>query len=476
MKKYNSYILLVLFVVVSTSCSEDFIELTPVSEPSVNILYQTDQDFEGALIGVYDGFQPIYDNYWQFSELRSDNADHRWTGFENIQRMDQFRLELNEGILNDIWEDYYQVISRANTVLDNLPDDANDVITRPDFFEAESKFLRGLAYFDMVRIWGEIPLVVELVSADEALETPQSTVEAIYGQIIEDLTFAAENLPSPQEAEIGRASRGAALALLGKVQLTRGDFASAEPVLAEVMTLGYELLNDFEAVFDYDNEHHAEYIFDIEYQENLGGEGSNFTSQFIPNSSEVQDLYGIVGTPGETFSPTDEFIALFDDADTRSFLTWTPVEFDPGDGSIITVNHTFTKKYVTSQIADNDSRANWKVIRFADVVLMYAEALNENNKTDQALAELNKIRQRAGVSQYSALSQTEARDAIALERRLELAFEGHRWFDLVRTNRAVQEMQPKGYDIQDFHVLYPKPQQQIDIVNDENILNQNNGY
>lgn len=466
------FIFLTLFVV--TSCDKDFIELTPPSEPTVDILYTTDDDFNGAVVGVYDDMQAVYTTYWQFAELRADNADHLWTGYEDIQKVDQFRMENSDAILNDTWANYYQVINNANLVLDRLSANTETIANR-DQYEGEAQFLRALAYFNMVRIWGEVPLVLTPISASEALQEAQSDEATLYAQIIQDFTDAAAKLPAPGTAEVGRATSGAAKALLGKVYLTTDNYAEAESVLSEIIDL-YELLPNYNDVFDADNEHHAEYIFDIEYAENLGGEGSNFTNQFIPNSAELQSLYSIIGTPGETSSPTDEFVDLFSDEDQRSFITWTASPFVTETGDTIETNHSFTKKYLTSQPANNDSRMNWKVTRYADVVLMYAEALNENGKTDQAIAQLNRIRSRAGVPEYDELTQEQFRDAVALERRLELAFEGHRWFDLLRTERAVPVMQSKGYLMEPHQVLFAKPQQQIDVINDPSILSQNPGY
>ena len=328
----------------------------------------------------------------------------------------------------------------------------------------------------MVRIWGEVPLVLKTISPEEGLEFPQSSVDLIYESIIADLQFAAENLPeSYSGSDVGRATKGAAKSILGKVYLTLGDFQNAESTLAEVLGLGYSLLSDYKSVFDHFNEHHSEYIFDIEYEADLGGEGSNFVYRFIPNDKELRDYFGITGDSGETLNPTDDYFSLFSDNDLRKDFAAVR-GFVQDDGSFFTTKIPFTMKYLTSTNSQNDSRVNWKVTRFADVLLMYAEALNENGKTNEALVELNKIRTRANVETYSGLSQAEAREAIELERRLELGFEGHRWFDLVRTSKAYEVMNSKGYNLEPHHVLFPKPQQQLDVVNDPSILSQNNGY
>lgn len=473
--KRNKYLSIIL-IIFTTSCSESFLDLNPISNPNVNNLYQTDDDFVQAVNGVYAEMQDYYKDVWQFGELRADNGDHLGTGWENVQRVDQFRLLVTDGVLNGTWQSAYSSIFRANMLLEKM--EAADVTTIPNMnrYSAEVRFLRALNYFNMVRIWGEIPLVLKTLSPEEGLEFPQTSVDQIYESIISDLQYAAENLPvSYSGNDIGRATKGAAKSILGKVYLTLGDFQNAESTLAEVLGLGYSLLPDYKAVFDHFNEHHSEYIFDIEYESDLSGEGSNFTNQFIPNDAELRDFFGITGDSGETLNPTNDYFSLFSENDVRKDFA-AATGFVQEDGSFFTAGNTFTMKYITSVNTQYDSRANWKVTRFADVLLMYAEALNENNKTELALNELNKIRTRAAVQTYTGLSQSEARDAIEKERRLELGFEGHRWFDLARTGKAFEVMSAKGYNLQSHQILFPKPQQQLDVVNDANILSQNTGY
>lgn len=474
MKKNRYIIVFILFL--TASCSDSFLDLNPISNPDINSLYHSDADFEQAVNGVYAELQNYYRDYWQFSELRADNGDHLGTGWEDIQRVDQFRLLVNDRILNDTWASMYNSIFRANIILEQIEFANPEDVSRISQYTGEARFLRALNYFNLVRIWGEVPLVLATLSPEEGLDYPQASVSSVYESIKSDLQFAADNLPVKYGSnEAGRATKGAALSTLGKVYLTLGDYGLAESTLADVLDLGYELLPIYQDVFDHFNEHHSEYIFDIEYEPELGGEGSNFANQFIPNDPEIRDHYGIVGSSGETLNPVDEYFSLFDAEDERKDIA-AATGFLQNDGTFFVAQRTFTKKYITSVNVQNDSRVNWKVTRFADVLLMYAEALNENGKTNLALTELNKVRSRAGVEIYSGLSQTEAREAIELERRLELGFEGHRWFDLVRTGKAYEEMSAKGYNMEPYQVLFPKPQQELDVVNDPTILSQNPGY
>lgn len=276
--------------------------------------------------------------------------------------------------------------------------------------------------------------------------------------------------------DVGRATQGAAKALLGRVYLTRKDFVNAETKLREVTTLGYTLLKNYNDLFDYTkDEHHSEYIFDIEYEEGIG-EGSIFTNRFSPLTPTVTSFYDISGTVNDMNFPTENLFAAFEPNDKRKEITAAKGITDQ-TGKFIPLSagrSSFTKKYMTQVKIGNDSKANWKVIRYADVLLMYAEALNENGKTNEALTYLNQVRERAGLSGYANLTPEETREKIYLERRLELSFEGHRWFDLVRTGRAYDTMKPFG--MQPHMVLFPIPQSQVELINNRTIFPQNPGY
>jgi hypothetical protein len=264
--------------------------------------------------------------------------------------------------------------------------------------------------------------------------------------------------------------------------------------LQEVVVIGYGTVERKDLtgavgsigdLFNFDNEHHSEYIFDIEYIDGNVGLGSPFTRDFLVESQDVgtpfrnalRTLYNIQGPEsGGGGTPTLDFIALFDPADLRKYRTATTSIVD-ADGNTIAMPvgaavPAICQKYNTSIITDG--KANWRVFRYADILLMLAEAMNENGKTPEALEYLNQVRNRAGLADYSGLTQAEARDKIYLERRFELYLEGHRWFDLLRTGRALEVMAPFG--MKPHMTVFPIPQSQIEVVNDPAILSQNPGY
>jgi len=468
------------------SCSKKFIELAPISTVSVDLVYKTDKDFADAVTAVYAVYQTEYANWWQYGDVRGDDVKSGLVSNLTVSDMDKFILNNDADILTNSWRNYYKIIDRANNVLTRIENADGSVVKNKARYIGEAKFLRALAYFNLVRIFGPVPLTTAPVTVEASYKTRRTGVDSVYNSlIIPDLLDAETKLPlSYTGADIGRATKGAAKSILGKVYLTTHDFVKAEAKLQEVTTLGYALLPKYNDLFDYTkNEHHAEYIFDIEYEEGIN-EGSIFTTQFSLSfqgggtlASIMASYYGLPAAGGgDQGCPTDQLFAAYDSSDLRKGITaakgltvngvYTPIS-TTGIGS-------FTLKYMVPMIKANDSKANWKVVRYADVILMYAEALNENGKTTEALTWLNKVRTRAGVANYSGLNQDDTREKIYLERRLELTMEGHRWFDLVRTGRAFTTMSPLG--MKSYMTIFPVPQAQVEIIHDASIFPQNPGY
>jgi starch-binding outer membrane protein, SusD/RagB family len=477
--------IIVVLLLAASSCSKSFIDRQPAATVTTDALYKTDKDFSDALIGAYRGLQVVYANMWQFGDLRGDDAWIQISNQPSSTAVDLFSINSSDALLNTTWSNYYVVINRVNNVLTKIADADANVVKNKDRYIGEAKFIRALAYFDLVRIFGDVQLVTDVPTVEEVKAIPRTPVAKVYSDlIISDFQDAAAKLPiSYTGTEVGRATNGAAKALLGRVYLTVKDFVKAEAVLTELTKAPYSygLLPNFTDLFDYTkNEHHREYIFEIEYEEGLGGLGSNFTNAFMPNVPAMLNYYGIKGGFNESLSITTQFVNLWQTGDKRKDITvqccgkWT----NPTTGEVITFSPTtsqsFTMKYVTPVNTLNDSRANWKVVRYGDVLLMLAEALNENGKTNEALAPLNLIRKRAGVPEYAGIPQAETRDKIALERRFELAFEGQRWFDLVRTGKALGSLTPVG--MKDYMTVFPVPLSQVQVMSDPALFPQNPGY
>jgi starch-binding outer membrane protein, SusD/RagB family len=463
------------------SCKKDFIELDPISTVSTDALYKTDKDFKDAVIGIYGVYQNQYQNMWLFGDMRGDDSwDELVKG--TAAAMDNFTINNDDPVINSTWLNYYTIINRANLVLAKIADVDVAVVKNKEGYAAEARFLRALAYFDLVRIYGDVPMVTTLSTIEESYKSGREKTATIYEQIIiPDLLAAEAQLPPKfTGSDMGRATKGAAKALLGKVYLTTHDFVKAEAKLQEVTTMGYALLPKYNDLFDYTkDEHHNEYIFDIEYEQGIG-EGNCFTTNFSPKDPPTAAFYGVTGGQNGNNNPPKSLFELFPAGDLRKDIT-AANGFTDNNGVfhplIPTSNdvQTYTKKYMTRLLASCDSRANWKVIRYADVLLMYAEALNENGKTKEALPFLNMVRTRAGLQGYPAtLTKEVVRENIYLERRLELSFEGHRWFDLLRTERALTTMGKFG--MKPYMTVFPLPFSQVKLINDPAIFPQNTGY
>lgn len=479
MKKIS--IIIAILSIMVMSCSKKFIDLLPISSVSVDVIYKTDKDFLDALTATYNTLQQQYQNFYIFGDVRADDSWQAIIKNNSWSYADAFVTSSSDALMHSTWQNYYQAIFRINTILEKIKDIDVSVVKNKERYIAEAKFLRALSYFDLVRIFGDVPMITTHISIEEGYKIGRENADNIYAKIIIPDLLAAENgLPLKFSGnDVGRPTKGAAKSLLCRVYLTLKDFQKAETKLQEVTGMGYALLPNYNDLFDYTkNEHHSEYIFDIEYEQGIG-EGSRLTNAFAPNSQPFTSFFGIGGNGDEQNSPTQVLIDLFDPKDRRKDVTiGVSGGFYNRDSVFIKLssntNQTYTKKYITPVVAANDSRANWKVIRYADVLLMLAETLNENGKTNEALGYLNQVRARAGLAGYSNLTKDATRDKIYLERRLELSFEGVRWFDLLRTGQAFAVMQK--YGMLPYMTVFPIPLSQIQLVNNPLIYPQNKGY
>ena len=474
------FIAILISTVIFAGCS-DFIDLVPQSTATVANVYQTDKDFMDAIVGCYNQLRSQMGSYWQW-DLVSDDARHQWATLDTRRNLDEYAYQNNEGFFSSRWNGYYSLIYRSNYVLEAIENADNDVVTNKQTYIGEAKFMRAISHYHLVRAFGDIPLVTKVMLDDEALKLGRTPVNTVYEQIITDLREAADALPTSYSgSDIGRITKGAARAILGSVYLTNKRYAEAEAILKEVTTMGYALLPNYNDLWDYTkNEHHSEYIFDIEYESNIEL-GSGLTNEFAPNQSDFFLAYGLVGGNGNSYNPSDELFTVFEDHDLRKDVTcargW--IHSVTGEYYEIPANaigaKSFTKKYIAALPRSGDSPANWKVVRYADVLLMLGEALNENNKTLEALTYINQVRTRAGVDTYpDNISRDDLREEIYQERRRELSFEGHRIWDLFRTGRVLQACGPLG--MQPYMVLFPIPLSQIQVMNDPSIFPQNPGW
>lgn len=451
-----------------TSCSDE-LDVNPITEKEASNFFKTEVEIEEAVNGVYATLQftGLYNLYLPvLGELPSDNTFDEVPSNDGgiFGQLDEFTTITSNAIITRTWREAYIGIQRANTVLNRIEavNFQNEAVKNAR--KGEMKFIRALLYFNLVQIYGDVPLVIEETTDPSAYfgqgRTPK---DQVYAQIVKDLNEAITELPLTASRP-GRVIKTAVEGLLGKVYLTLKNYTQAKIHLQNVVNSNqHTLLEDAAAVFDIENELNAEILFSVQFASGINGnsEGSDAFQQFSASGT-------INGAKGHNL-PTRSFFTLYTDDDIRKgvYLGATS-EGVP-----------FSRKYKKPDTAPNDGGSDWVVLRYADILLMLAEVENELSNTAAAATHLNAVRNRAKLSNTTVSTQTEMREAIDLERRLELIGEGHRWFDLLRTGRAIEVMnawfakEGINISIDQNDLLMPIPQSQIDT---DPALRQNPGY
>lgn len=486
-KKRYIYSLLLVFII--TGCSDDFVDVDPPFTSSDNF-FNTEEDYQNALIGAYDLLQTTYINV-MLGEIASDNTlsgGESATDVIGIQEIDEMvHTPINQQ-LRDIWGWMYSGVNRANFIIQNR--DKTDFAGKENVI-AQAQFLRAYYYFELVKFFGNIPLPETVVEFGAQFNISQKTPEEVYALIEGDLIEAIPNLPL-QQAQTGRVTKGAAQALLGKAYLYQDKFAEAADVLQDVINSGvYDLLEDYSTMFENNNENNIESVFEVQYTDE---EGAGFGCLQCSEGNVAVGFNGIRNYNGPLFGsgfsfnvPTQEVVDAFEDGDNRLETAILDIDaWSAETGATFSTGYKHTGYYNRKYIArDDDANIgdanltnpnNYRAIRFADVLLMAAEALNRGGISDsQALIYLNRVRERAFGNSNNNLNASGIglTNAIYRERRVELVGEGHHFFDLVRTGRAAAEID--GFQAGK-HELFPIPQIEIDLLGGNASEWQNPGY
>jgi starch-binding outer membrane protein, SusD/RagB family len=485
MKTLRILYLFLLFVAV-TSCS-DFLEEDPDSIQVADNFYKTEADAEAAVVGVYDGLNDQWNIYYRgiymLAELPTDNAECG-QGVAN-----SFIFALNDytyGPVNDriytLYTFVYKTIANANVAIDRIPA-INFDEARKNRLIAEARFVRALLYFNMVRLFGEVPLVLHQITALDQVNTPRTPVADVYAQIISDLEFAEQHLDDTNAAaNAGRAVKGAATGLLAKVYLTLKDDAKARDKAKQVLDdTQFGLLPSYFDIFTPANRFNKELVFAVQNKGNTGAANGFGMALFLPRATIKLPGGGTVaGNSADV--PTKEFYDSFAAGDLRRDRTFF-TSYDAGGGAVTFVPHWY-KFFDPSAITTlGEGTLNYPVVRYADMLLTYAEAINNlSGPTAEALEAVNQVRRRAygkpadqadARVDLAGLDQAAFGDAILNERRWEFGFENHRWFDLVRTGKLLSTLRDKGLAIKDHNVLFPIPQRERDV---NKTLTQNDKY
>lgn len=469
----------------TASCKKDFLNVPPqAQQPSVNF-WQNQEDALKGVNAIYANLRSwnnVAFNAIAIESTGSDEADKGSTPtdatFFNLY--DQFTVTSTHGTLQDFWTGQYQNINLCNQVLDNVPNINMDATLKARYI-AEAKFVRAYSYFRLVRAYGRVPLRLTIPKDNTEYNIPQAERSAVYAQIEKDLTEAAAALPqSYGAADLGRATRGAALGMRAKVAMYQNKWADVLALTNQVIGLGYDLFPDFEKGFRTQNENSVESLFEVQ-AELLQSNADASNSQY----SQVQGVAGVMGWGFNT--PSAELAAAFETGDPRRDATilFRGETTPQGDLVPTTVpNERYNQKsYVpfNTRISgfNEGAQQNFRVLRFADVLLMNAEAANELGNPSQALTSLNRVRRRARgnnpdiLPDVTTTDQTALRNAIWRERQVELAMENDRYFDVIRQGRAAQVFGPKGWK-PNKNEVWPIPQTEIDLSG--GLLTQNPGY
>lgn len=457
------YIVFAMVLMMLAGCSQDFLDVKPKSFLSGSGYFQGVDHLTEAVNGVYSPLDGLYTgSMWALCEMRSDNTSYQYntgdrSGF-NQEQIDEFREVDDNNFVYSFFNASYNGIARANTLLDNLQGNTSVSDSLISLITGQAEFLRAFYYFNLVRLFGDVPLVLhQVTSPAEAFSgAERKPASDIYQAIVTDLQDAVKRLPASYTngADKGRVTRGAAETILAKVYMVQKKYDDAATLLEDVRTLDYTLLPDYAAVFDPANKNNAESIFEIQYKEGTPGTPSNFIYTFAPyNAGSSITGYPLYTGAGSGWNiPTEDMVSAYEAGDKRKDASINFTFTDPNTGKVV----PFIKKYWHPPYQQPQQTSDdFIVTRYSDALLMLAECLNEKGfvADGEAFDLLNQVRGRAGLSPKSTTSANPAlrvtsqdafRQAIIQERRVELAFEDHRWFDLLRTGKATDVMAAHG--------------------------------
>jgi len=479
----NILILTVLAVlVVFSSCTKE-LELTP-HQIYYDNFYQTEADALTAVNAVYDVLGAVNQyssSIWLIQDVSSDDCNARPTiNDPNLHQFTTYDIQPTNNYLSGIWQSSYLGISRANVVLEKVPTIEMDSANRQRII-GEARFLRALFYFNLVRLFGEVPIDTIPVSAsltDGEVYLFKSPVTSVYAQIIKDLSMAADRLPLKysNSNDKGRATRGAAWGLLSKVYLTTNDWVNASLFASKVIeSKQYSLNADYISNFKEVNKNGKESVFEVQFNTKANTENSQMVISGLPS---IQGLFS-AGT--EIMLPTEDLLNSFETGDHRKEVTFFSsywfYTFDPHIWK-------YWDQDAYKPAATTASGADFFVMRYSEILLIYAEAFNEANSgpTLEAYDAVNLVRARARngnntvLPDYAGLDHDGFKQAVLNERRHEFVSEGQRWFDLIRTGTLVESVKRAKGDASNptaINYVFPIPQRELD--NNKN-LKQNEGY
>lgn len=514
MNKLKIYLLATTSILSIFSCSDSFLELTPETTITTNTFYKNATHFDQALVASYSAFRNIALDGMFMDEMRSDNTFFTiYKGdrghYNKTEKLALFLDDETVSWVPDRYSSVYQCIARVNTILGRI--DASEMTeSEKTSVKAEALFLRAFYYFDLVQHWGGVPLMLTEVTTESEAFAAKSTKEEVYKQIITDVSEAISiGLPVVDKfPQSGRATMGAAKMLRAYVYMSQPnrDYKAAEQDLLDITKMNYSLEEDYANVFNPSNKNSKESILEVQYiEDGSTDQYSMIPWLMIPKCNNNDFLMGIAGSNygfwcGGWCVPTDEMIKSYETGDKRldasiavaegvidysenftCSAVKTVSDFKPTEGKdfLYFVRKYYHPPYQFSKRAGD----NFPIFRYSGALLLLAENLVEQNRNSEALPYINQVRSRAGLPDLSKVTA----ENVADEMRHELAFENHRWTDLIRTGKAIETMNefgktmksiypwilPAAFNVTEERLVYAFPLREMQI---NNLLEQNPGY
>ena len=472
-------ILLCFSVFIFNACNNDFLETSPEHESTDGSFFVTKNHFRQAITGVYNSLRDhgYARSCWLMGEMRSDNTHYNYYSANRLVTWEEIANFLNtpqNEHTNNYWRVSYNAIAKANTVIDRIKD-RNFSDEFKTGILGEAKFLRAYLYFELVKNFGGVPLNIHEVKSPEEAFIPRSTENEVYSQIMEDVKYAIDHLPTVTKFPAdGKASKGAAKMLYAYVLMTKPerDYPEAEKQLKDILNMNYGLMDEYKDVFDTFKKNSKEHIFSIQYKMGDYGLESIFLYEFLPRTSDTELATGVKSSNnisnGGWNIPTQRMIDSYEAGDKRLNPSIAVAVGSSNDGEVLVYEdivevaspkiqqHAYAKpfinKYRWPHTKVNNTDDNWPVYRYADALLLLAESLVEQGRGGEAAPYVNEVRKRAGLAEVSVITA----EVVANERKHELAFENHRWHDLLRTGKAIEVMTEYGKYIKGIDIQVPK--------------------
>lgn len=479
-KIFKRSVLLASALLAIWSCKESFLSPPPTDRISDGSYWTSPAEFEAGLFAAYFTMQwDASSDSWQANANMPSGDMHPQedTDFQNLEGL---KFNATNRYFGAQWSSLWLLITRANLVVTRLEDAPIPQADKTRLM-AEAKFLRGFGYFQLARSFGGVPLILAAQTAVSPTDVASTPVDQVFAQVAKDLTEAAAGLPAKWDNDnIGRANKGSALGYLAYTNMYLKQWPAAAKATEDLFAIGtYALVKDYRKLFDINNENNEESVFEVQYRYSQVGWGPSRNGHYFPMKQAprgIGEKYAPYGGWGVQV-PSKELVAAFEPGDDRRVKTI----LGPGETyygykmtkEATSTGYAFTKYWIGP--SDNDhSGLNLPQLRFAEVLLNYAETLNELNRTAEAYPFINRVRERAKLAPLTVGSKQQAMDAIMQERRVETFAEFNFWFDLTRTGRAAAFVKKEyGRTMAPNMNVFALPQSELDL---NKALKQNPGY